>query len=389
MNAKAYPRSTSALRREAYAAAYCAAALLFLYRPASVWAQPTPLPVLTYQATQAYPQQYVVTNSSGQQRQAFQYSVPSGSPVWTSEDSVVWRNVEAHENANPPNCSGSSCNYPIAGWVPPNAPIINQRVGYDFYLDETQIPNTDLSSPPRNEFDSTPDHPVNIGNQCDPTPYTWEKDGVVKESTAEKIYIWSEWLPQDPALDQSTGTRYWADLNQWHPGGPWNGTPQCSDCCNWYLRTCGTVDCNTWPVLATNDYARHANILFHTNRLSTNCSGACGDTEPPRMLDVPLTQVYGHWVDYAMYIKPSQDDNVGLVRFWVNGNEIIPAFNRRSFYYPNPTPPDGHMGPYPPFYYVKQGYYRDRRIRDQAQGGVHVYMTPMLVTTPSALAPIR
>jgi hypothetical protein len=381
MNAQAYPRSTSALRREAYAAAYCAAALL-LVSPASVWAQPTPLPVLTYQATQAYPQQYVVTNSYQQKRYAFQYSVPSGSLAWTSEDTVVWRTINARDNTPP------TPNYPVLGWVPPNAPIVNQRVGYDFYLDETQIPP--WGGQPRNEFDSTPDNPVNIGNACDPTPYTWEHDGVVTESTPEKIFIWSEWLPQDPALDQSTGTRYWADLNQWHPGGPWN-TPDCSDCCNWYLRPpCTTVDCNTWPVLATNDYAHltPTRLFFHTNRDSNNCAlGVCGAVEPPRLWEVYLPQNLGQWIDYAMYIKPSQQDNVGRIKFWVNGTEVNGSpWNGRSFYFPNPNPP-GHTGPFPPFYYVKQGYYRDYRIHDQAQGGVHVYMTPMVVTTPSALAP--
>jgi hypothetical protein len=120
-------------------------------------------------------------------------------------------------------------------------------------------------------------------------------------------------------------------------------------------------------------------LFFHTSRRD---EAACTDplchngaTEPPRLWEDDLSRSYGHWIDFAMYIKPSTapDYTDGRVRFFVNGNEVINSpWDGRNFYVPNPN--YGNL----PFYHVTQGYYRKNRLI----GGVHVYMTPMLVTTP-------
>jgi hypothetical protein len=85
---------------------------------------------------------------------------------------------------------------------------------------------------------------------------------------------------------------------------------------------------------------------------------------------------YGRWVDLAMYIKPSTGSD-GRIKFWVDGT-LVGTYDGPTFYsvHPNYWPTNR------PFYFVDQGYYRDRRIVDSQQGGVHVYMTPMLVTSP-------
>jgi hypothetical protein len=381
-NVKAYSRWTRRLRREAHNGVLFAALLVAV--PAFVWAQPTPYPILRYPGAPANlqgcpgPYCYQVQGFGGISTNALQYSVSSGSTAWSDLTTVFWRNINA-----------TFSRIPSIDKYPPNTTPSNQRWSYKFYLDETRCPTWDqpCQDPdgvhkPRIEFDSAVS-----ANQlaCDPGG-TWENVGVISESTSEKIFTWSMWLPQDPAWDPVSGTRRWCTLNQAHFGGP--GSPPY---CNWStVSPCDeahghpTVDCNPWPVVGSNNVVFDPTLFplplfFHTNRrddYDCNIGGTnCSIAEPPRMWTMNLPDSYGQWVDFAMYIKPSTQID-GRYRLWVNGTEV------------NGSPLDGNvfyqfLDPHRPYYYVKQGYYRHPLIRDQAQGGVTVYMTPMMVTSPS------
>jgi hypothetical protein len=408
-NAKAYSRSTRRPRRETRTCALSGAVLL-LTLPASVLGQPTPYPILTYPGAPTAiqcpgPNCYQVNGSGGISTNALQYSRSSGSPAWSDLTTVVWRNVNA-----------TFTGIPTYGLNPPGAYPTLQRWSYDFYLDATRCPTWDqpCGDPngvhkPRIEFDSSVS---DVGNGCDPSlvPWTWESQGVITPTTPEKIFTWSMYLTTDPACCGASSPhhengRYWATLNQLHTGGPWN-TLDCSDCCNWYtVPPCLGVDCNPWPVVASNNVVFDPlqfplPLFFHTNRRNeTVCcdQSLCGgNTEPPRMWTMNLPNAYGQWVDFAMYIKPStifpaacQPDNAdGRIRFWVGGTEVTNSpWDGRDFYFRNPNWPP--PGPYLPFYYVKQGYYRAPQLDGgvfPAPDGVHVYMTPLMVTSPSSPA---
>jgi hypothetical protein len=370
-NTKVHFDSKSRLRREARRCALSAALLLGL----SAWAQPEPLPNLRYQRLASQPAQYQVTNGQNQTTMAYQYSVPSGSPAWSSEDTVIWRSFDASEN--PVNRPG------LGYYPPPLSP--QQRWGYDFYLDERLCSAWDQPCDrmpghgvPRIEFDSAPDYPTNIQVTCENPlqhpEWTWDTVGIIKENTQEKIFIWSVWLPQDPAPQtQPPPPPAWATLTQWHFGGPGSDPP---GFCNWLNPACGIVDCNPWPVLGSNHIpSEFRTVHWHSNQKNSSCDNVCG--EPPHLWQAPLTGpsgVLGTWVDLAMYIRPATD-NTGRIRFWVNGTEVVNSpWDGNTFYTTNPNNR--------PFYYVKQGYYRERTIVDFNTGGVHVYETPMLVTTP-------
>jgi hypothetical protein len=379
MNAKAYSRSTGRLRRGLYSCVLSAVLLLGL----SAWAQPEPLPILTYQRPASQPAQYTVgPNCSGQTTMAYQYSMPSGSPVWSSEDTVIWRSFDASQD--PFNRPGLGYN------PPPLSP--QQRWSYDFYLDERLCavwdqPCDRIHGVPRIEFDSAPDcygpNNINIQVTCENplshADWTWENVGIITENTPEKIFIWSVWLPQDPAPQtQPPPPNAWATLTQWHFGGPGSDPP---GFCNWLNPACsggGAVDCNPWPVLGSNHIpSQYRTVHFHTNWKNDSCDNVCN--EPPHVWEAPLTGptgVLGRWVDFAMYIKPATAGGQymdGRIKVWVNGN-LVHSRDGNTFYAFNANNR--------PFYYVKQGYYRERTIVDFNMGGVHVYETPMLVTTP-------
>src|SRR5262249_43553870 len=154
----AHLHSTSRLRREACRCTLSAVLLLGL----SVRAQPEPLPNLRYQRPASQPAQYQVTNAQNQTTMAYQYSMPSGSPVSSSEDTVIWRTFDASENP---------FTRPGLGYYPP--PLSpQQRWGYDFYLDERLCsawdqPCDGIHGVPRIEFDSAPDYPTNIQVTCE------------------------------------------------------------------------------------------------------------------------------------------------------------------------------------------------------------------------------
>src|SRR5262249_23570373 len=82
---------------------------------------------------------------------------------------------------------------------------------------------------PRIEFDSAPDcygpNNINIQTTCENpsghNEWTWDTVGIITESTQEKIFIWSVWLPQDPAPQTQPSPPsppVWAPLTQWHWG---------------------------------------------------------------------------------------------------------------------------------------------------------------------------
>jgi hypothetical protein len=379
-NARAYLCSASRLRPQLLSRGLSAALLFAL--SASVWAQTLPLPILTWQQPPTNPGVYQISGYGGVGPfNVFSYSVQSGSPAWYAESTVIWRNVNARVNTNP-----------ASGMVPPNpAPGQGQRLGYSFYVDQNECPTWDCCCPnpplpccgnrppthPRAEFDSAVSGVANAPRPDPPNlpPYTWDNDGIVDTLTPpkEQIFLWSMYLDANPL--SSTDSRAWCDLNQLHPGGPGYAPYY-----NWYpAPPCGGVDCNTWPVVAANNNPLDR-LFFHTNRVNDNCDGGldCRNVEPPRLWDIPLSPNTHQWFDFAMYARWSTGPD-GLLIFYVGGNEVSRQTGS-NFYSSNP------VYNYAPFYYFKQGYYRNRIIVP----GVTVYMTPMLVTTSvQTQSPIR
>jgi hypothetical protein len=275
-------------------------------------------PVLTYQAPTSETT-YALSDGNSVVVNPYQYAVPSGSAHWTPETTVNWAAVDLYSSSN--LVPGT---YTDANGV--------ARLGYAFSLAQGQCPW--WGCPPRVEVDSASPASQNPANGG-PVPGGWSVG--VLTSGMEMTFVWSVYFSSGFSTSQT-----WADFFQLHPGNTNVGTNGCMDYPN-----------NRWPQLSVNG----AKLGF----------GLGPDTSYDGWTD-DLANYLGKWTDFAVHFKLSTGAD-GLMELYVNGKRVASQTgNNMPYCTTNGTP----------WYYVKQGYYRDSAIT----GTDVLYQTPLLVTQP-------
>ena len=203
------------------------------------------------------------------------------------------------------------------------------RIAYQFTLDPQSWPWWDTQyMRPRCEFDSaTP----TTQNSTTPSGL-----GVVIPNT-ERFYMWSIYIPTDFHTNQT-----WATFFQLHAGGDWIS--------------------GQWPSLAIN-----GNTLFFVapgGPIDVNGNSAIWTTT--------LSGRIGTWTDFALHAQWSTTYS-GLLELFVNGIKVATQAGP-NFY-------NSSSGQ--PFYYMKQGYYRDPAISSVDT----FFETPVLEAEPVAQCP--
>jgi hypothetical protein len=275
-------------------------------------------PLFTYQAPTSE-STYAVTDGNSLEVYPYQYAVPSGSAHWTPETTLTWRDVDLYSSNN--FVPGT---YTDAHGV--------SRLGYAFSLAQGQCPY--WGCPPRVELDSAAGA---IQNPSNGGPVSGGLSVGVLTAGMELTFVWSVYFANTFSTSQT-----WADFFQLHPGNTNEGTNGCMSYPN-----------NKWPQLSANG----AKLGF-----------GLGPDVPYDMWTDNLANYVGTWTDFAVHFKLSTGAD-GLMELYVNGKLVASQTgNNMPYCTTNGTP----------WYYVKQGYYRDSAIT----GTDMLYQTPLLVTQP-------
>jgi hypothetical protein len=197
------------------------------------------------------------------------------------------------------------------------------RVAYQFFLDPFSWPWWDdtINRRPRCEFDSAKADAQNATTPSGP--------GLVVPNT-DRIYTWSVYFPATFSTTQT-----WADVLQFHTGGDWVS--------------------GQWPAMAVNGDT----LMFIApgGPIDVNGNSAIWTTR--------LSSAKDRWIDFALHAQ-WRTSTTGKLSFYVDGN-LASTQDGPNFY----TSSSGS-----PFYYIKQGYYRDPGIPTSDT----FFQTPLLVS---------
>ena len=208
------------------------------------------------------------------------------------------------------------------------------RVGYKFTIAPGDSP--DWGGAPRVEFDSATGAVQNAPGGM-PSPNGWA-DGVIT-SGMEMWFSWSMYLDASFALNQK-----WSTLFQLHPGNT-NYDPNSSK--------------NAWPNQRWPALMADAGVLSFGLGPDAASAG--------QVWSAKLADYRGKWTDLAFHAKFSTGSD-GLMELYVNGEKVGSVTGPNLVY--------ATLGGTPPWYYLKQGYYRDASVSTTDS----VYQTPILVT---------